>query len=61
MERYCAQIEDGVVVQVIVCGSVEWATATHGGEWVLTETLPGIGWTYSDGVFAPPVDPDAPG
>lgn len=60
MEFYCAQIEDGLVVRVIVCDSAEWASATHGGEWVLTEQLPGVGWTYADGVFAPPVEPEPP-
>lgn len=55
MEVFCAQIVDGFVVRVIVCDSAEWAATTHGGEWVATDTLPGIGWVYMDGTLSPPV------
>lgn len=50
----CAKIQNGVVTQVIVCSSPEWASKHLGGQWVCTETLPGIGWTYEGGEFLPP-------
>jgi hypothetical protein len=50
------QIVEGVVARVIVCDSAEWAATTHGGEWVATDTLPGIGWVYMDGEIVPPPD-----
>ena len=56
MERFCVQIVEGVVARVIVCDSAEWAATTHGGEWVETDTLPGIGWIVLDGEIVPPPD-----
>jgi hypothetical protein len=44
-ETYAAQIENGIVVQVIV-GTAEWATTRLGGFWVDSETVIGIGWTW---------------
>lgn len=54
MNKYSAQVEDGVVVQAIV-GDPTWAADRLGGEWHGTDTKVGIGWTYSeqDG-FRPP-------
>jgi hypothetical protein len=49
---YAAQIENGVVTQVIV-GDAEWASDRLGGTWVGTEKLVGIGWTYDDNGFRP--------
>lgn len=55
METYAAEIVDGKVSQVIV-GDAPWANEKLGGFWVDTDTLVGIGWTWSqqDG-FQPPV------
>jgi len=48
-ECYCAKVEDGVITQVIVCGSAEWAIQHLGGQWVCPGgQLVGIGWTYSE-------------
>lgn len=59
METYCAKIEDGVVTQVIVCGSEDWASKNLGGQWVCSGTqLVGVGWTYADGEFVPPPPPE---
>lgn len=52
MPRYFAQIEDGIVKQVIVADTILFCIQTFGGEWV--ETFPddanknyaGIGHTY---------------
>ena len=55
-ECYCAKIEGGLVTQVIVCSTPEWASQHLGGDWVCTQDrLVGIGWTHSeeDG-FRPP-------
>jgi hypothetical protein len=58
-ECYCAKIEDGIVVQVIVCDSHDWAAQRLGGEWVCTETqLVGIGWVVVDGEIVPPPQPE---
>jgi len=51
---YAAQVEDGTVVQVIV-GDAGWANTRLGGTWVDTDTLVGIGWTYTNGQFEPPI------
>jgi hypothetical protein len=54
-ECYCAQIEYGVVTQVIVCESAEWAAANLGGDWVCThDRLVGIGWPVVDGEIVEP-------
>ena len=55
-ETYCAKIEDGAVVQVIVCDNSDWAQATLGGAWVCTENvLVGVGWLFENGtVVSPP-------
>lgn len=51
---YAAQVEDGLVVQVIV-GDAVWASNALGGFWVGSEELVGIGWIYLDGqLIAPP-------
>ena len=47
METYAAEIVNGVVTQVIV-GDAPWATERLGGFWVDTDTLVGIGWTWSE-------------
>jgi hypothetical protein len=54
---YAAQVEDGTVTQVIV-GDAAWANSRLDGTWVDTDTLVGIGWTYTDGTFTPPPTPD---
>jgi hypothetical protein len=54
---YAAQVEDGTVVQVIV-GDATWANSRLDGTWVDSDTLVGIGWTYQDGTFAPPLAPE---
>jgi hypothetical protein len=54
-ECYCARIEGGVVVQVIVCGNASWAAQHLGGEWVCTQDrLVGIGWPVVDGEIVEP-------
>ena len=56
-ETYAAQIENGIVVQVIV-GTAEWATTRLGGAWVDSETLVGVGWTWDEtNGFQPPIVP----
>jgi hypothetical protein len=60
---YAAQVDadTGLVVQVIV-GTAEWANARLDGVWHDTDTLVGIGWTYTDGTFTPPApEPDNAG
>ncbi|MDT9547751.1 MAG: hypothetical protein RI826_10520 [Chlorobium phaeovibrioides] len=47
MNKYAAQVEDGIVVQAIV-GDPEWATDCLGGVWHGTDSKVGIGWTYTD-------------
>jgi hypothetical protein len=57
-ETYAAQIENGIVVQVIV-GTTEWATTRLGGFWVDSETVIGIGWTWDEvNGFQPPIVPE---
>lgn len=53
-ETYAAQIDNGVVIQVIV-GTAEWANTRLGGLWIDSATLVGIGWSWNetDG-FQPP-------
>jgi hypothetical protein len=54
MNKYSAQVEDGVVVQAIV-GDLTWAADRLGGEWHGTDNKVGIGWTYTDtDGFRPP-------
>lgn len=48
-----AIVENGVVTNMVV------ATGPLYPNWVATETA-GIGWTYAEGVFAPPPDPIVP-
>lgn len=57
METYAAEIVDGIVTQVIV-GDASWAIERLGGQWIDSDTLVGIGWTWTsaDG-FSPPVEP----
>jgi hypothetical protein len=57
MRTYAARIEDGTVTQVIV-GDATWANSRLDGDWVDTDTLVGIGWTYTDGTFTPPPTPE---
>lgn len=45
-ETYAALIVDGVVTNVIV-GDATWATDRLGGFWVDTDTLVGVGWTWT--------------
>jgi len=53
---YLAKIENGVVVQVIVATSADWAERVLSGTWVSTEgkRYPGIGWSYDGVDFVPP-------
>jgi hypothetical protein len=61
VKHYAAHIVDGTVTHVIV-GDPAWAADRLGGTWVASESKVGIGWTYDDGTFAPPVpDPDGEG
>jgi hypothetical protein len=54
-ECYCARIEDGVVMQVIVCNNPDWAATHLGGEWVCTDgRLVGVGWPVVDGEIVEP-------
>jgi hypothetical protein len=58
METYAAQIENGVILQVIV-GDALWATERLGGFWVDSDTLVGIGWTWDEiNGFQPPASPE---
>jgi hypothetical protein len=55
MECYCAKIENGAVVQVIVASDCEWAKRHLGGQWVCAESvLVGVGWAYDGQTFTPP-------
>lgn len=57
IETYAAQIVDGAVTQVIV-GTAEWANSNIGGNWIDSNTLVGIGWTWDEtNGFQPPVPP----
>jgi hypothetical protein len=53
---YAAQVEDGMVVQVIV-GTPEWATSRLGGVWLPSDVKVGVGWQVVDGTITPP-EPD---
>lgn len=54
MNRYAAQVDNGIVVQAIV-GNPEWAADRLGGVWHGTDSKVGIGWTYDDtDGFRPP-------
>jgi hypothetical protein len=57
MTMYAAQVTDGTVTQVIV-GTADWANSRLDGDWYDTDTLVGIGWTYTDGTFTPPPTPE---
>jgi hypothetical protein len=60
-ECYCAKIEGGVVVQVLVCNSAEWCVQHLGGEWICTgQRLVGIGWAVIDGEIVEPDPLDQP-
>lgn len=52
---YLAQIENGIVVQVIVCDSITWAESVLGGTWVVS-TGAGIGYAFDSdrSIFVPP-------
>ena len=53
--NYLAKIINGVVDQVILGTSVEWAENRLGGQWVLASSSCGIGFTYSEeNGFRPP-------
>lgn len=56
--NYVAQIEEGVVIRVVVSP----ASIHHPEGWVVIgpENTVGIGWTYQDGVFVPPITGDVP-
>lgn len=57
---YVAKIENSLVIQVIV-GTADWATPNLGGQWVDSETLVGIGWTWDEtNGFQPPAEPTEP-
>jgi hypothetical protein len=58
-----AKLEDGIVTQVIVCDSIEWAQTRLGGEWIETKIdgserarYAGIGYVYRSEIdaFLPP-------
>lgn len=51
-ELYAAQVEGGVVVQVIV-GTADWANVNLSGVWVDVVMPVGVGWLW-DGVQAVP-------
>ena len=53
---YVAQIEGGIVTRVVVSP----ASIEHPEGWVIVgpENTVGIGWTYEDGEFVPPVYED---
>jgi hypothetical protein len=58
MSKTVAQIDGaGTVLRVIIAPTVTWCTTTLGGTWrdATNKTYPGIGWTYRDGDFHPPV------
>lgn len=47
---YAAEVIDGLVIRVVVVPQETDGLITIG-----TENVVGIGWTYDDGVFVPPV------
>jgi len=53
----CAKIENNIVVQAIVCSSVEWAIERIGGEWlpIYNDNPAGIGYTWDGEKFNPPL------
>jgi hypothetical protein len=57
VSAYAAKVLDGIVTQVIV-GTADWANSRLDGTWVDTDTLVGIGWTYTDSTFTPPAAPE---
>jgi hypothetical protein len=62
VEKYCAEIEDGVVVRVIVCDGEQWAIDNLGGMWVCCgDSLVGVGWLCVGGEFYPPEPASTPG
>ena len=66
MEKYVAQIQDGIVVDITVAtsgtvGNAEWCIDRLGGLWIDTDTLVGIGWTWDEtNGFQPPVALEPP-
>lgn len=56
MYTSCAKIENGIVTNIIVCQSIEWAISHLGGEWlpVYDGNPCGIGWAYDGENFIPP-------
>jgi hypothetical protein len=52
----CANVDNAVVVNVVVCNNVAWLIARTGGEWrpVYENNLCGIGWTWDGEQFNPP-------
>jgi len=54
---YAAKVEGSTVTQVVV-GDSGWASSRLGGVWLPSDTLVGIGWTYTDGTFTPPPTPE---
>lgn len=59
-EVYAALIVDGTVQQVII-GTAEWAITNIGGQWVDSDTLVGIDWTWDQtNGFQPPTVPEEP-
>lgn len=54
MNTYAAQVEAGVVQQVIV-GTADWAAANLGGVWVDSAVKVGVGWLWDGSQFTPPV------
>lgn len=47
---YAAEVTEGIVTRVVVVTSETDGLITIG-----TENVVGIGWSYEDGVFVPPV------
>lgn len=60
MRNLCAKIDNGLVVNVIICKNPDWANQKLGGTWVpVPADQPcGIGYQYLDGAFIAPPTPE---
>ena len=56
MRNLCVKIENGVVVDAIICKNIDWANEKLGGEWIAVpdDVACGIGYEYMDGAFIAP-------
>jgi|LSQX01.1.fsa_nt_gb hypothetical protein len=56
MRNLCVKIENGVVVDAIICKNIDWANEKLGGEWIAVpdDVACGIGYEYMDGEFVAP-------